>query len=95
LQIYFCINKPQQVLGNEPTPDNVQQIVLPPVEEVIQALNAEMVDGPPPLVEGQVLGMDDNTDEDDDLQQPPSPFAPVPVEIPNFPSLQNMAPLQS
>jgi hypothetical protein len=86
--------QPQQVIGNEPAPVNVQQIVLPPVEEVIQVLNADLVDGPPPLVEGQVLAMDDNTDEDDDFQQPPLPIPPVPVQIPNFPDLQHMPPLQ-
>ena len=67
--------------------------MLPPVEEVIQAPIAEIDDGPPALVEGQVLAMDDNT-VDDDFQQPPPPIAHAPVEIPNFPNLQNIPPLQ-
>jgi len=37
--------------------------------------------------------MDDNT-VDDDFQQPPPPVAHAPVEILNFPNLQNIPPLQ-
>jgi len=35
--------------------------------------------------------MDDNTDaSEDDFQMPPTPAPVVPVEIPNFPNLQNL-----
>jgi hypothetical protein len=69
-------------------PSNNVKVVPPPVEEVIQALVVELDEVPPPLIEGQVLEMDDNTDaSEDEFQMPPPPAPVVSVDIPNFPNL--------
>jgi hypothetical protein len=68
-------------------------LVFPPVEEIIQAPVPILEDlaTPPHVEEGQILAMDDNTDaSEDDFQMPPPPAPIVPVEIPNFPNLQNL-----
>jgi hypothetical protein len=82
--------------GQEPmVPNNNVEVVPPPVEEVIQAPVAELDEVPPPLMEGQVLEMDDNTDASEDkFHMPPPPALVVSVDIPNFPNLQNISHIQ-
>lgn len=88
-------DKPPMLIPIQPEQDPVvpmvnPEILLPPVEEVIQALAAAEPETPP-QVEVQVLEMDGNTDASEDgFQLPPPPAPVVPVEIPNFPNLQNL-----
>lgn len=70
--------------------ENDEEHLVMPVEEVIQ--NNQFQPADPPLVDEQVLAMDDDTDTDSDVH--PQAHLPIPsVEIIPFPNFDNLQPL--
>jgi hypothetical protein len=75
------------ILALAPTPEIQPDIV----EEVVQAL--DVVVGPVPQFNDQVLTMDDLTDQSEEELHMPPLMDNLEVELPKFPNMQNLQPL--
>jgi hypothetical protein len=82
--------QPVEVQQVEQENEIVEEHLVMPVEEVIQ--NNQFQPADPPLVDEQVLAMDDDTDTDSDVH--PQAQLPIPpMEIVPFPNFNNLQPL--